>query len=63
METPAGHRVRTMSDRKRARETRDREDKDDHKRHKASRHDVDKHHVETQQRNQEVQKIKHVETL
>ncbi|TNM92858.1 hypothetical protein fugu_018260 [Takifugu bimaculatus] len=49
-----------MSDRKR---TREREDKDDYKRHKTSKHDLDKHHVETEKRNLEVQKIKHVETF
>lgn len=55
-----GYRIKTMSDRKR---TREREDKDDYKRHKTSKHDLDKHHVETEKRNLEVQKIKHVETL
>lgn len=49
-----------MSERKR---TREKEDKGDYKKHKTSKQDLDKHHVETEKRNQEVQKIKHVETL
>lgn len=49
-----------MSDRKR---TKEREDKGDHKKHKTSKQDLEKRHVESEKRNQEVQKIKHVETL
>lgn len=49
-----------MSDRKR---TKEREDKGDHKKHKTSKQDFEKRHVESEKRNQEVQKIKHVETL
>lgn len=49
-----------MSDRKR---TREREEKGESKKHKTSKHDLEKRHVESEKRNQEVQKIKHVETL
>lgn len=49
-----------MSDRKR---TREKEDRRDHKRHKASKHDLEKLKTHTKKLNQEVQKLKHVETF
>lgn len=49
-----------MSDRKRASEKGDRRD---HKRHKTSKHDVEKLKTQTKKLRQEVQKIKHIETL
>uniref|UniRef100_A0A3Q3X5C1 Uncharacterized protein n=1 Tax=Mola mola TaxID=94237 RepID=A0A3Q3X5C1_MOLML len=49
-----------MSDRKR---TREKEDRRDHKRHKSSKQDLEKLKSQTKKLNQEVQKIKHVETF
>ncbi|XP_040909949.1 retinitis pigmentosa 9 protein isoform X1 [Toxotes jaculatrix] len=49
-----------MSDRKR---TREREDRRDHKRHKSSKQDLEKLKTQTKKLNQEVQKLKHVETF
>ncbi|KAG9355436.1 hypothetical protein JZ751_000274, partial [Albula glossodonta] len=49
-----------MSSRKRSRHD---EDRRDHKRHKESKHDFDKLKQQTKKLNQEVQKIKHVETF
>lgn len=52
--------VGAMSDRKR---TREKEDRRDHKRHKTSKQDLEKLKVQTKKLNQEVQKLKHVETF
>ncbi|GAA6229927.1 retinitis pigmentosa 9 protein [Lates japonicus] len=49
-----------MSDRKR---TREKEDRRDHKRHKSSKQDLEKLKTQTKKLNQEVQKLKHVETF
>ncbi|KAG7471610.1 hypothetical protein JOB18_005794 [Solea senegalensis] len=49
-----------MSDKKRRRE---KEDRRDHKRHKTSKHDLEKLKTQTTKLNQEVQKLKHVETF
>ncbi|XP_008293721.1 retinitis pigmentosa 9 protein [Stegastes partitus] len=49
-----------MSDKKRR---RDKEDKRESKRHKASKHDMEKLKTHTKKLNQEVQKLKHVETF
>ncbi|XP_022603181.1 retinitis pigmentosa 9 protein [Seriola dumerili] len=49
-----------MSDRKR---TREKEDRRDHKRHKTSKHDLEKLKTQSKKLNQEVQKLKHVETF
>ncbi|KAF7659308.1 hypothetical protein LDENG_00000230 [Lucifuga dentata] len=49
-----------MSDRKRKRE---REDRRDHKRHNVSKQDLEKLQTQTKKLNQEVQKLKHVETF
>ncbi|KAJ8403127.1 hypothetical protein AAFF_G00360430 [Aldrovandia affinis] len=52
-----------MSSRKRSKHYDDEEDRRDHKRHKESKHDLDKLKKQTKKLNQEVQKIKHVETF
>lgn len=49
-----------MSDRKRRRE---KEDGRDSKKHKTSKQDLEKLKTQTKKLNQEVQKLKHVETL
>lgn len=49
-----------MSDKKR---TRDKEERREHKRHKTSKQDLEKLKVQTKKLNQEVQKLKHVETF
>lgn len=49
-----------MSDKKRKRE---KEDRREHKRHKSSKQDLDKLKTHTKKLNQEVQKLKHVETF
>ncbi|XP_044026988.1 retinitis pigmentosa 9 protein [Siniperca chuatsi] len=49
-----------MSDRKR---TREKEDRPDHKRHKTSKQDLEKLKTQTKRLNQDVQKLKHVETF
>ncbi|XP_038581275.1 retinitis pigmentosa 9 protein [Micropterus salmoides] len=49
-----------MSDRKR---TREKEDRRDHKRHKTSKQDLEKLKTQTKRLNQDVQKLKHVETF
>ncbi|XP_074542986.1 retinitis pigmentosa 9 protein [Halichoeres trimaculatus] len=49
-----------MSDRKR---TRDRDDRRDHKRHKTPKEDLEKLKTHAKKLNQEVQKLKHVETF
>ncbi|XP_034016544.1 retinitis pigmentosa 9 protein [Thalassophryne amazonica] len=50
-----------MSDRKRTREKK--EERRDHKRQKVSKQDLDKLKAQTKKLNQEVQKLKHVETF
>lgn len=52
--------IRAMSDRKR---TREKEDRRDHKRHKTSKQDLEKLKTQTKRLNQDVQKLKHVETF
>ncbi|XP_026202373.1 retinitis pigmentosa 9 protein [Anabas testudineus] len=49
-----------MSSRKR---TSEKEERREHKRHKTSKHDVDKLKTQTKKLNQEVQKLKHIETF
>lgn len=49
-----------MSDRKR---TKEKEERRDHKRHKTSKEDLEKLKTHTKKLNQEVQKLKHVETF
>ncbi|CAK6949538.1 retinitis pigmentosa 9 protein [Scomber scombrus] len=49
-----------MSDRKRAKE---KEERREHKKHKSSKHDLDKVKTHAKKLNQEVQKLKHVETF
>lgn len=54
--------VKTMSERKRTRDNES-EDRREHKKHKTSKNELEKLKTQTKKLNQEVQKLKHIETF